>query len=256
MSLTREDMLRELELLPAWRLRNAEDVAQASPPAKTEKTDLLQGEHNRGYLPHLKVEGGVYFVTFRLADSLPASVLAQWEALPETDKTREVEAWLDAGHGACLLAQPACAEIVHRALLHGNTEKYRLHAWVIMPNHVHLVVEPLSGHPLSDILQGIKSCSAHEINQHSGGSGAVWQRESYDHLVRDDEDLARCCEYVRQNPVKAGLVAAVADYRFGDAGVAVNAGEDACATEGPPISRRDKAATRPEPLHPVHARQH
>ncbi len=232
MSLGYEDMLRELELLPAWKLRDAggdacatmAPVAQASPPASD---PLAQGIHDRGYLPHLKAESGIYFVTFRLADSLPAEVLDQLDATPEQERNRAIEKWLDQGHGENLLANVEYADIVRAALLHGADTRYRLHAWCIMPNHVHLVAEPLDEHVLSDILQGIKSWSAHEINARTGRSGALWQRGSYDHLVRDDEDLARCCDYVRQNPVKAGLIAVPSAYRFSDI---FDAGEDACAT--------------------------
>ena len=149
-------MLRELELLPVWRRRDAPAkvfVAQAPSPANNH---LLQGTHGRGYLPHLKAEGGIYFVTFRLADSLPASQLAQWQALPESDKNDEIERWLDTGHGACWLSQQTVADCVRDVLLARQAKDYQLHAWVIMPNHVHLVIEPLTGQSLSDILQAIK----------------------------------------------------------------------------------------------------
>src|SRR5690606_25144737 len=142
---------------PVWRLRKqpAEDlVAQAPSPANS---PLLQGVHSRGYLPHLKAEGGIYFVTFRLADSLPASQLSQWQTLPESEKHEELERWLDAGQGDCWLSQQAVADCVRDALLARHTMDYQLHSWVIMPNHVHLVIEPLVNHNLSDILQAIKS---------------------------------------------------------------------------------------------------
>lgn len=241
MSLTRADWLRELELLPAWRLRDVV-VAQAPSPAEKAEQSLLQGEHSRGYLPHLKAEGGVYFVTFRLADSLPVTVLTQWEALPDKEKNREIEAWLDAGHGECLLADSTSADLVKQTLLHHDGAQYRLHAWALMPNHVHLVIEPLADHALSDVLQGIKSASAHSINRQLGRQGALWQRESYDHLIRDDDDLARCCEYVRQNPVKAGLSATPETYPYCDV-FAKDAGEGACATTSSPVAQAPSPAS-------------
>ncbi len=249
MSLTRTDMLRELELLPMWwrRKEAASDtdertcapehddrtVAQAPTPATSKLDKLIQGEHGRGYLPHLKAEGGIYFVTFRLADSLPAVTLTQWDSLPEKEKNKEIENWLDAGHGECLLGDPDIADLVQQALLHRQEAEYRLHSWTIMPNHVHLVIEPTGEQSLSDVLQGIKSASVHAINQRLGRHGVLWQRESYDHLIRNDEDFARCCEYVRQNPVKAGLSQSPEAYPYCDR--YEDAGEGACATATTPL---------------------
>jgi REP element-mobilizing transposase RayT len=250
MSMTREDMLRELELLPVWRLKKplandvacattpdatvaqatspAEDlkspndfVVQAPPPAnpakKTDNPNLTQGIHQRGYLPHLKAEGGVYAVTFRLHDSLPANILAHMADLAANEKDVALEAQLNAGHGECLLAQPVIAEMLKQVLLAKHSQDYHLHAWVIMPNHVHLLVEPLNSCVLSDILQAIKSISARQANQLLAREGAFWQRESYDHLVRDEDDFNHALEYIEQNPVKANLVKLSHEYALGSA---------------------------------------
>ena len=219
-----QDWLSELNLSPLWRERVP--VAQAPSPA--EKTSLRQGVHQRGYLPHLKAEGAVYSVTFRLADSLPASVLDRIEQLPAEERLEKIESYLNAGQSAAWLAQPALADMFVEVLRKREGEQYRLHSWVVMPNHVHLVIEPLASHTLSEILQAIKSTSAHRANQILQRSGEFWQRESYDHLVRDDEDLARCNEYVYMNPVSAGLVVAPEVYLYSSAWMA---GEGACATE-------------------------
>ncbi len=240
--MTREDMLRELELLPVWRLKkplagegacattpNA-PVAQAPSPAsmvkKIDNPNLTQGIHQRGYLPHLKAEGGIYAVTFRLNDSLPVHVLAQLSDLAANEKNIVLEAELNAGHGECLLAQPPVAEIFKQVLLAKHSQDYYLHAWVIMPNHVHLLVEPLNSCVLSDILQAIKSISARQANQLLAREGAFWQRESYDHLVRDEDDFNHALEYIVQNPVKANLVKLSAEYAYSSA----FAGGGACAT--------------------------
>jgi len=257
MTLSRDDMLRELELLPMWRLRDAgikmiageaacattppSTVAQAASPAIS---PLIQGVHNRGYLPHLKAEDGIYFVTFRLSDSLPEGVLAQLEETSQQERSRAVEKWLDQGHGECLLANAEYAGIVREAIMTGKESEYHLHAWCIMPNHVHLVLEPLPGLSLSEPLQRIKSWSAHEINARAGRSGCLWQRESFDHLIRDDSDLARCCDYVRLNPVRAQLAASSTEYAFCDSFGARNAGEAACATIVPsPIAQAASPAS-------------
>ena len=139
---------------------------------------LVAGLHSRGQLPHLKREGGAYFVTFRLAGSLPKSVLlqlkherdvivAQAEAVkrPLTWREREelfrwysrrVDRCLDAGHGECFLQTPGIADLVASALKHFNGSRYELRAWVVMPNHVHSVVHPRPGESLSKILQSWK----------------------------------------------------------------------------------------------------
>ena len=258
MNMNREDVLRELELLPVWRLRVplANDVACATTPAKTpaasqitspvagkdalvaqatspanpakkiDNPNLTQGIHQRGYLPHLKAEGGIYAVTFRLHDSLPAGILEQMTDLAVNEKNVALEAQLNVGHGECLLAKPVIAEMLKQVLLTKHEQDYYLHAWVIMPNHVHLLVEPLNSCVLSDILQAIKSISAREANQLLVREGAFWQRESYDHLVRDEDDFNHALEYIEQNPVKANLVRQSCEYALGSA----FAGEGACAT--------------------------
>ena len=241
MTMPREAVLKELELLPVWRQRAAsqvagvgepmvEVVAQAASPANEQ---LVQGIHDRGYLPHLKAEGGTYFVTFRLGDSLPSELINQLSEIPDQDRSRAIEKCLDQGHGESILADARNAEVVCASIRKGDGDEYRLHAWCVMPNHVHLVLEPLPGKSLSDALQRIKSWSAHEINRMTGRVGALWQPESFDHLVRDDDELDRYCEYVRQNPVKAGLVQTAESYRFGGA-FNPDAGEAACATGSKP----------------------
>ena len=254
--MNREDMLRELELLPVWRLKAPRAgegacvttpltqavsleiqiekadvlVAQAPSPAsiveKIDNPNLTQGIHQRGYLPHLKAEGGIYAVTFRLHDSLPADLLAQMADLAVSEKNTALEAYLNAGHGECLLAQPAIAEVLKQVLLAKHSQDYYLHAWVIMPNHVHLLIEPLSNCVLSDILQAIKSISAHHANPLLVSEGTFWQRESYDHLVCNEGDFNHALDYIVQNPVKANLVKLGHAYTYSSA----FAGGVACAT--------------------------
>ena len=207
---------------------------------------LLAGQHSRGYLPHIKGKGGTYFVTFRLAGTLPAYVLARYRAerdeivkralamggklTPDEENrlaelhSQQIECYLDAGHGQCWLKQPEIGEMVAKAIEHFAGERYDLHAWVVMPNHVHAVVTPRDGHILSDILHTWKSYTAHEAQKVAQASGlqipkgeAFWQRESYDHLVRNEEDFARVCEYTIMNPVKAGLTEKPEDWPYSSA---------------------------------------
>ena len=196
------------------------------------------GFHSRGYLPHLKVPGAAYFVTFRLADSLPRSVVANLKARRKdllarmadeqqspTDRRRNLHAWyaaevdavLDSHSGIAHLRDARVADMVAGALRHFAEVRYRLHAWCLMPNRVHAVVRPASGNALEDILHNWKSFTAHAANAPLGRTGEFWQRESYDHYIRDDADFEHCCSYTEQNPVKAGLCAKAEDWRWSSA---------------------------------------
>ncbi len=252
--LAREDCFEEMGLLPRWRLKEAVDVAPASLPASS-RPHLTQGIHTRGYLPHVKAQGATYFVTFRLADSLPAEVLATWASLPEEERSEKTESYLDQGSGECLLARPEVAEIVLRALTYHADSRYTLHEYVFMPNHVHVLLTPLADHALSDILHSLKSWTAQKINALLDRVGTtLWQHESYDHVVRDDDELQVLRAYVRQNPVKAGICAEERAFRWGSAWKK-DAGRDAGATGGAanvaPASLPASFPTRQQAVEPI-----
>jgi len=174
------------------------------------------GWHSRGYLPPLKRAGATYFVTFRLADSLPHEAREQmayrFRAQHETVKESDVEtadeaarraaqravfvrmkAWLDAGAGSCLLGEPGAAELMAGALRHFAGVRYGLHAWVVMPNHVHVLVEPMGEYLLGDIVGSWKQFVARRVGQwgKQAETGPFWQRESYDRWARDDTERTR-----------------------------------------------------------------
>jgi REP element-mobilizing transposase RayT len=182
----------------------------------------------RGRLPHWESDQAIYFVTFRLADSLPKSVLRLFELqrkdivatavangreLSNYEHKRleklfseEIESKLDAGSGRCYLGRPAVADAVAEALQHFNLSRYRLYAWCVMPNHVHVLFRLLDGHVLADAVHSWKSYSAKKVNRLLGRSGEFWQREYYDHLVRSEEEFYRIVGYILKNPEKAGLL--------------------------------------------------
>jgi REP element-mobilizing transposase RayT len=188
---------------------------------------LVSGLHFRGKLPHLKKEGSVYFVTFRLHDSLPAHEVARLkherQAIMEKARAAKspltwheetqllawycdkVETLLDAGHGSCWLSRTEVADLMADALKFFDRQRYELHAWVIMPNHVHAVVWPMPGYTLSDVLHSWKSFTAKKANKLLHREGEFWQKELFDHCIRDDAEHARLAAYVQNNPVKAGL---------------------------------------------------
>jgi putative DNA methylase len=172
-----------------------------------------RSEVHRTRLPHWEAGEAPQHIIFRLADSLPTHLLAQWEEelrhLPETRRNAErrqrIEQALDAGHGSCLLRDPALAQIVEDALLHFDGLRYRLHEWAVMPNHVHVLVTPLHGYSLSSIVHSWKSYTAKAINRVRGSSGPVWQEDYFDRMVRDETHFAHVAAYVRENPQRAGL---------------------------------------------------
>jgi REP element-mobilizing transposase RayT len=197
---------------------------------------LHSGIHTRGYLPHVKREGASYFVTFRLADSLPREVLLELKrhqaekllaigtgkpAARETiqrDFQRQVERYLDRGVGECHLKRPDVAQMVVESLLHFHEQQYVLDEWVIMPNHVHVVLWPLPNHTLSEILRSRKRHTARQANLMLGRTGMTfWQQESFDHWIRNDEEKSRIRRYIRNNPVTAGLCRSPEDWRWSSA---------------------------------------
>lgn len=198
---------------------------------------LRSGIHTRGYLPHVKREGASYFVTFRLVDSLPKEVLLCFERehaealrrLPATaaleaaeevhrDLHRKIERYLDKGAGASHLRRAEMADMVAEALRHFDGEQYLLDDWVVMPNHVHVIFWPMPNFTLSEILKSRKRHTARRANLILGRVGETfWQRESYDHWIRNDDEKSRIRRYIRMNPVKAGLCPAPEDWKWSSA---------------------------------------
>lgn len=119
--------------------------------------------------------------------------------------SERVETYLDAGHGACWLRQPGIAQLVADAVRFFDGQRYQLHAWCVMPNHVHVILAPAAGHTLASVLHSWKSFTAKAANRQLGRTGAFWQEEYYDHLIRNADDYAHAVRYLTENPVKAGL---------------------------------------------------
>lgn len=181
---------------------------------------VARGWHSRGYMPHFDSHHVVQHVTFHLADSLPASVLTRLEkelrAVPpvqqDAERRKRIEAWIDAGHGCCLLQEPAAACLVQDALLYFDGIRYRLLAWVVMPNHVHVLFQPMEGWTMTRIVASWKSFTGRRLApllSVSTGSNAVhrvWHREYWDRFIRHARHFHAAREYIHTNPVKAGLV--------------------------------------------------
>jgi len=192
----------------------------------------LAGRYDRGRLPHIRAQGRSYFVTFRLEGTLPQEALRQYQAerevllvklkdtqgdeslSPEEHQrlldlySERIEAYLDAGRGECWLQDGRIGGLVADALQFFHGQRYELGPWVVMPNHVHVIVRPLGEHWLDQIVKSWKGFTAREANKLLKRTReSFWAREYYDHLVRNDEECDRLTDYIHDNPVKAGLCA-------------------------------------------------
>ncbi len=175
-------------------------------------------------LPHWQQSGATFFITFRLADSIPHAKLGAWKheraawtaAHPEPWSadvesdfhqrfSRRLDLWMDEGHGECVLRDPLVAADVARTLRKFNGVRHAHHAWVIMPNHVHALCTLATGQKLEKVLQGWKGVSANLANKTLGRSGPLWQENYFDRLVRDGDHFWRCARYIRLNPNRAKL---------------------------------------------------
>ena len=170
-------------------------------------------------LRHFDGPESAQFVTFRLFDSLPDEVVEKWrsECSSEADFRRRVEQFLDNGQGECWLQIKAIAEIVVSALKFHNDVRYELVAWVLMPNHVHILLKLFENQHLPEILHSIKSFSAQKANQYLDRKGQFWQHESFDRYIRGTRHFAAVVRYIENNPVKAGFCGLPEEWRFSSA---------------------------------------
>jgi len=174
---------------------------------------------HRDNLPHVRQENVVYFVTFRLGDSLPAERLAElkeqrekWikrNRLPHTPQQKEeyrriwtarIERLLDAGYGSCVLRSAECRGMLENIMRHADAARYQLGDFVIMPNHVHAMVHLPVGEELAKIIKARKSVSARQFGKRLGRAGCYWMDEYFDHALRSDESREKFVQYIRKNP--------------------------------------------------------
>ncbi len=182
---------------------------------------------SRGYLPHWESQRAIYFLTFRLADSLPRELVealrSESEAIErairantavsaDQERARKLRALiqkaersLDDSLGECHMRNPLVAKIVADALRQFHGQRYDLFAWCVMPNHAHVLFSPREPYRPESILHSWKSYSAHRANHLLSRTGTFWQREYFDHLVRGQSHLLKFAQYIEENPPKAGL---------------------------------------------------
>ena len=154
-------------------------------------------------LPHWTADNGTYFVTFRLADALSKELARK--IADRKRRSQPIQSFLDRGDGRCWLRDHRVASMVDRAIRFFDEKRYLLHAWTIMPNHVHVVLRTCGSFTPRQITHSWKSYTSLEANKILGRRGWFWQTESYD-VLHDQHDLDRVIRYIVANPIKAHLV--------------------------------------------------
>ena len=124
---------------------------------------------------------------------------------------------MDQGLGACWFRSPEYAGLMREVLLNRHGDDCELHAWVIMPNHVHVLYRPAPGRTLATVVGSWKAIVAHRLNKMAGRTGGLWEREYWDRYVRGAAHYARIVEYIHANPVRAGLAAHEQDWSWSSA---------------------------------------
>ncbi len=194
------------------------------PPSPYVNPDREILKRKTGKLPHWQQDAKLYFVTWRLADSLPVEKLEEWteerakwiSAHPQpwtaeiemeyhNQFSKTIDRWLDAGSGDCVLKDPAIAKIVADALLFFDGERYLMDSFVVMPNHVHAMFQLAPEMTLEEAMHSWKSFTAKKINVALGRDGLVWQRDYWDRLVRDGDHRTNLRKYMERNPGRARL---------------------------------------------------
>ena len=165
-------------------------------------------------LPHWQQKDAMQFVTFRLADAMPAKKLVfwkqernewmKWNPKPWNEKQKaefeklfheKLEEWLDEGAGSCLFRERGNRVILEEVLMRAQGKWAEHEAWVNMPNHAHVLFRPLM--PLQDLVKVWKGVSARRMKE-----GSIWQKDYRDRLIRDQEHFQNVVRYIRKNPAK------------------------------------------------------
>lgn len=182
------------------------------------------GWHSRGYLPHFDGREVPQFITCRLFDSVPKTVIERWIrelALPnghdQIALQQRIERYLDQGFGGAFLKNPQIAELVQHDLLSYDEVSWRLSAWVVMPNHIHLLATRFESVTLPAIVQSFKSLTSHKANKLLSRNGRFWMPEYFDRYIRNRQHFVKTVSYIENNPVKARLCGKPEDWPFSSA---------------------------------------
>jgi REP element-mobilizing transposase RayT len=202
----------------------------SSSPKTADVKQGFRGWHERGYLPHRDEPGLTQFVTFHLADSFPESLRSEWEHFAKIEDDREqhklLEAYLDKGRGECHLHQPEIAKLIEDNFRRfsgagcGSQSRapgrYELRAWVVMPNHVHVLFK-VGSVSMAETVGAWKKHTGRLANKLLGKRGAFWAKDYFDTYMRDAEHEQKTIRYVENNPTKAKLVLDPKDWPWSSA---------------------------------------
>ncbi len=187
-------------------------------------SEIAETTTTRNHLPHWQQEGATYFVTWRLKDSIPQALMEEWNREragwmklnppPWTDEreaefhrrfSTRIDRMMDEGHGECFLRNADCRDVLMESLRMFEGERFLMHSWVAMPNHVHALFSLPEGGKLETVVGGWKGNTAKGMNAVLGRKGALWQKDYFDRMVRDWDHMFNVARYIRRNPVKAGI---------------------------------------------------
>jgi REP element-mobilizing transposase RayT len=180
------------------------------------------GWNTRGYLPHFDGIAAPQFITLCLADSLPKKVILRWKEELKTLSSKQerivlqnrIESYLDQGYGKAYLRDPRVAGMVQNSLLKFDGLRYKLFAWVVMPNHTHSLMTRSEDRELKDIMHSLKSFTSHEANKILRRKGQFWLEDYFDRYIRSEKHFRKTVEYIENNPVKAKLCKKPSDWPF------------------------------------------
>jgi len=192
----------------------------AQSPSREEAKAGFKGWHERGYIPHRDEPGLIQMVTFHVIDSFPRVLRSEWAALfgieEDSERRRKLQAYLDKGRGECPLRKPQIAELVDNALRFHHDVHYELRAWVIMPNHLHVLFK-VGSKPMGRVIADWKEYTAREANKVLGRHGAFWAKDYWDTYMRNSSHEIRAVHYAEKNPLKALLVKKPDDWPWSSA---------------------------------------
>jgi len=198
-------------------------MSLANSPHKSELREA--GWYSRGYLPHFDGREIPQFVSLHLFDSIPVAVLRRWERELKTSGAlrdqillqRRIEKYLDQGYGQAFMKDHRIASLVQNVLLGSDGKSYRLSAWVVMPNHIHLLATRFIEFTFAAIMQSLKSITSHKANRILERQGRFWIEDYFDRYIRNQEHFRNTVRYIENNPVKARLCRRPEDWPFSSA---------------------------------------
>jgi len=209
-------LIKKMENKKKFQNQSDDEILQASDSRPSVQVSKW---FSRGYLPHYHAPGKIQHVVICLVDAIPVKVIHRFHGFSNPQphglqKKPSIRAILDLGRGACLLKNRLAAGFVRDSILYGHPERYELHAWVVMPNHVHVLLKQNAEWSLGKVVSGWKRHTTKLMKvlpeaacyRKFDGSFQIWKPDYWDRYVRNSVEFEKLKRYIEANPVKAGLV--------------------------------------------------